>query len=223
MLRVLFFATAFIFSCADYPRVDEIEHTLKHGEEFTDTRNQEVYKTVIIGEQIWMARNLNFSVEKNSLCYGNDTINCRKYGRLYDWAAAMNISEEYDTVTYTHPSKHQGICPSGWHLPSDTEWQTLVEYIGTNVGVKLRAKEDWSDKNDRGDDDYGFAAKPSGFYFSGFRDMVEENEIGYWWSSTEFILDKNLQAYYRDVNTADELSQKKALKTYMFAVRCVKD
>ena len=78
---------------------------------FYDSRDNKFYNMVLIGEQIWMEKNLDFSAE-GSRCYGNDENNCQKYGRLYDWNTAMKA------------------CPSGWHLPSDNEWTKLEKAVG---------------------------------------------------------------------------------------------
>jgi Fibrobacter succinogenes major domain (Fib_succ_major). len=217
----LFFATVFIFSCADYPRIGEIENTFKPEAELKDSRDGQSYPTVRIGSQIWMAKNLDYDTI-GSKCYNDKPKNCDDYGRLYNWATAMNFD-------FGYAQTYRGICPSGWHLPSDAEWRALVEYVGINVGVKLRAKNGWIDKADNGDDDYGFSAKPSGFHNgkSGddakFGDMEYDKQIGYWWSSTEFK-DDTKQAYYRDDNISyDPLHPLHAEKIYMFAVRCIKD
>ena len=111
----------------------------------TDKRDGRTYKTVKIGEQWWMAENLNFHSTK-SWCYGNDGANCNKYGRLYLWGAAMDGAGMWTTngkgcdlfkkvCSPTYPVR--GICPEGWHLPDSTEWKTLFAALGEN---RLRVK-----------------------------------------------------------------------------------
>jgi uncharacterized protein (TIGR02145 family) len=103
---------------------------------FTDTRDGKAYKTTKIGKQTWMAENLDHHGEGGylGLCYGDEPKkkirkpeNCKKYGRLYDWNEAMKA------------------CPSGWHLPDTTEWQTLIDFAGGKdvAGKKLKSKTDW--------------------------------------------------------------------------------
>ena len=76
----------------------------------TDTRDGKIYKTVKIGEQVWMAENLNYEAE-GSRCYNDSTTYCKKYGRLYNWETAMKA------------------CPNGWHLPSEKELHELVYFV----------------------------------------------------------------------------------------------
>ncbi len=106
---------------------------------FTDSRDGQTYKTVKIGTQTWMAQNLNYQTKRGSWCYENSADSCKKYGRLYDWKTAKKA------------------CPAGYHLPSNEDWTTLIDYMGGQVtaGKKLKAKRGWND-NGNGTDDYGF-------------------------------------------------------------------
>ena len=79
---------------------------------FTDPRDGQVYKTVKIGNQTWMAENLNYTDGDSSYCYKDDSSNCEKYGRLYTWNAAIKAA------------------PAGWHLPSKEEWEVLISAVG---------------------------------------------------------------------------------------------
>jgi uncharacterized protein (TIGR02145 family) len=97
---------------------------------FTDDRDGKEYQYTTIGAQIWMAENLNYKAT-NSLCYDNDPVNCEIYGRMYQFS---------DT------SEFKTICPQGWHLPAQEEWDELTESMGggeKKVSDKLRTKEDW--------------------------------------------------------------------------------
>jgi uncharacterized protein (TIGR02145 family) len=164
-----------------------------------DPRDGKTYKTVKIGEQLWMAENLNYEAE-GSKCYDNKPANCEKYGRMYNWNAAMKA------------------CPTGWHLPSDEEWTTLTDFVGApTAGTKLKAKSGWND-NGNGTDAYGFSALPGGA--ASYDDLFET--IGYyglWWSSSELnasyayvyaIFYNNKGTYY------DEFAN-----SGLFSVRCV--
>jgi uncharacterized protein (TIGR02145 family) len=217
------------------------------------------YKTKIIGNQVWMAENLNYDVA-GSKCYGEDgkeyvsydeetdivvfkelsnaeiQANCDKYGRLYDWATAMALPSDCNSRSTSCASqiseKHKGICPSGWHIPSEAEWSTLINYVESISGCnhcagKLLTVGVWNiddvwnsvfgdDYN--GTDDFGFAALPGGFrqgdggYFY--------NAVGVWWSSTEEEHYSGrgygaLSTYlYYSVNYS---------KNFLLSVRCVHD
>ncbi|MDR2595433.1 MAG: fibrobacter succinogenes major paralogous domain-containing protein [Fibromonadaceae bacterium] len=173
---------------------------------FTDTRDGKIYKTVKIGEQVWMAENLNYETS-GSKCYDNKPANCKKYGRLYNWNTAMKV------------------CSNGWHLPSNAEWEVLMETTGgyKTAGKFLKAVSGWKDyegKSGNGEDKFGFYALPGGDcnqndYFNHI------GNFGYWWSSSE---SNSNDAYFRSMGDIDDrvyciISDKGDL----FSVRCLQD
>jgi uncharacterized protein (TIGR02145 family) len=215
------------------------------------------YKTVKIGNQTWMAENLNYAVE-GSKCYGEGgevyedrkgsitlsnaqiQANCAKYGRLYDWSAAMGIDAKYNSQMWNGSDvNHRGICPSGWHLPSEDEWKALVSSVGgsSTAGKHLKTKEGWnscgptgSDKDYLCEDTYGFSALPGGgckygVYFSNVGDS------GDWWSASEFSEIRsddgyimNIYAYIMNMYYASEnVFGGGGDKSLLFSVRCLQD
>jgi uncharacterized protein (TIGR02145 family) len=174
------------------------------------------YKIVKIGEQTWMAENLNCDVS-NSKCYDNKSANCNKYGRLYDWWTAITV------------------CPLGWRLPSNDDWEQLINYIENDKGCTrctakyLKAKSGWQ-KDGNGQDAYGFSALPSGHSYShnNLNNNFSSAGIeGYWWNSNENE-DDDYQAYYQ-VMFYDEMRSyyfgnlTNFYKYFLFSVRCLKD
>jgi uncharacterized protein (TIGR02145 family) len=137
--------------------------TMKNYGSMTD-KGGKTYKTVVIGEQTWMAENLDYEVEF-SKCYDNKPENCEKYGRLYDWLAATEV------------------CPSGWHLPSEAEWKTFTEVAPKyyeNNSLRARSRVGAVDR-------YGFSAIGGGRgRGSSFYDVADD----YWWSATEYDASK---------------------------------
>ena len=165
------------------PCKTETEDNCEYGT-LTDDRDGQTYKTVKIGEQWWMAENLNYaytgvpfkyvlSTDSNLVYYSDSTswcINdsaeyCTKYGRLYTWSAAMDSSGilpgnaangcGYDSIcSPTYPVR--GVCPEGWHLPDSTEWFTLFTAVGgkATAAVVLRSTEGWNDIIDNNGNKY---------------------------------------------------------------------
>ncbi|MDR3000874.1 MAG: fibrobacter succinogenes major paralogous domain-containing protein [Fibromonadaceae bacterium] len=188
---------------------------------FTDSRDSKSYKWVKIGTQTWMAENLNYNVT-GSNCYNNQESNCGTYGRLYNWATAMAINTSCNSqliascgATVTTP--HRGVCPTGWHLPSDAEWTALANFVGTSAGTKLKANSSlWT--SNTGTDDYGFSALPGGGIGSSFYNV---GYYGLWWSSTE--LDASYAwLRYMDAGSSG-VDRYNYYKAGLFSVRCVKD
>jgi len=199
---------------------------------FVDSRDSTSYKWVKIGKQFWMAENLNYAAAV-SRCYGEDgqvdkggyildgsklitlspaeiQVNCDTYGRLYGWQTA-------DTI-----------CPKGWRLPNDADWNVLMKFISpscsdaddsdcTGVGTKLKAISGWNN-NGNGTDDYGFAALPGGYRdVPGSKIYYRVGERGEWWSSKR----TDYTAYYWGISS--ECGHGYTDNAYLRSVRCVKD
>lgn len=181
---------------------------------FTDPRDGKVYRTVKIGNQVWMAENLNYEPKgifgifnsKSNKCYDDNPANSEKYGRLYDWNTAMKVA------------------PPGWHLPTNDEWQILVDFAGGDevAGKKLKAKSGWY-KDNNGTDDFGFSALPGGGSGSNVG-FVGSGKSGNWWSSSEFDYDSNIafrrDMHYNDSKVVRDIGND---KSSMLSVRCLQD
>jgi len=178
----------------------------------------ETYETVVIGTQTWFKRNLNYAVE-GSRCYDDTQENCQKYGRLYDWYTAKSA------------------CPSGFHLPTEEEWDTLVIFVESDqectscAGKHLKSKSGWNDgyyerTSGNGLDSYGFSALPGDFGFSDevyfFTPIFVAG--GYWWSASEY---NSNSAYFLHIDYGNEVVDSPNLvdfhKGSLFSVRCIKD
>lgn len=160
-----------------------------------DSRDGRPYRTMRIGQQTWMAQNLDYRGAANDTgkCY-NDTLGyCARYGRLYTWNEAM----EGAPSSSSKPSGVRGVCPGDWHVPSDTEWQALeialgmtpeiaatVGYRGNGEGSLLRSLEGWIVGNARPFDWYGFRGLPGGYAYSG--GFLYLGYTGAWWTATEY-------------------------------------
>ncbi len=180
---------------------------------FIDSRDNQTYIYVNIGEQTWMAENLNFETDTGSLCYKNDTMNCKAYGRLYGFKIALDV------------------CPNGWELPSDDDWKQLELFLGMDsievnnvgwrssgeVGMKLSSSIGWD--LERGADYYDFKALPGGCcqinrIYSG------KGSSAYFWSSEP---DNSSLARYRQIrNQSKSIRRAISFKSTAYSVRCIK-
>ena len=208
----------------DYPS----SSTSLTGNLLTDTRDGKTYKTTTIGEQTWMAENLNYETA-NSYCNDNDASNCTKYGRFYTWAAAMDSVGTWSTngkgcgynkiCSPTYPVR--GVCPEGWHLPTQTEWNTLFTAVGgqSTAGNMLKSTNGWNSSGN-GTDAYSFSALPAGYrYYDG--SYYYEGDIAAFWSSTEY---DNYYAYNMGLHyDSDGAILYNNYMGFGFSVRCVKD
>jgi uncharacterized protein (TIGR02145 family) len=182
---------------------------------FTDERDGQTYRTVKIGNQVWMAENLRFDVGDGCWCYENSEDNCDKYGRLYTWDAAKKA------------------CPAGYHLPSREEWEELItttaddEYL-YDEDETLKSKE-WNWNNDdgvscNGTDAYGFSALPGGCWKDGV--FVDAGYGGMWWSapvSSSHGFFRFMYNYGLGESVIIMYDYGVVGESYGFSVRCVKD
>lgn len=188
----------------------------------THDSTYQVYKFVKIGVQTWMAENLNYKTATGSSCYDNKEANCAKYGRLYTWATAIGKSDA--TCGYGISCKLslpvQGVCPKGWHIPSQEEFASLVSYLGgqSEAGKKLKSAIGWS-KNGNGDGSSGFAGLPGGLKSNDDKFLNEGSE-GYFWSASE-VDDNHSNVMYLTDSDVGYLSD--YAKVYSFSVRCKKN
>jgi len=211
---------------------------------FKDKRDGKVYKTVTIGEQVWLSENLAYlpsvvgpaTVSKTDPYYyvydydGTDVIAAKAttfyalYGVLYNWPAALTA------------------CPEGWHLPSDAEWTQLENYLiangynydgsteGNKIAKSMAANSGWTTSSYTGavgNTDYPAYRNKSGFTAlpGGYRDNNEPfyyfGNYGYWWSSTETDAS---YAWYRSLySDLSGVIRLKFSKDYGFSVRCLRD
>jgi len=197
---------------------------------YIDTRDgNQAYRTVVINGKTWFAENLNYAGSRGNtgVCYDNNSANCVKYGRLYNWVEAMDIDSRFNGSWWRGSDvKHKGICPAGWHIPSYDEWLELIAYANElrTSGTKLKATSGWNWNNQdnisgNGTDDYGFSALPGGEFFNGRFSLVgfESN----WWSATEMDA-----RGVRSIGMESRLSTVSGgydFKTSRSYVRCVQD
>ena len=216
-------------------------NTASSNNTFTDDRDGQTYKFVTIGNQIWMAENLrynnNLTVDTEGETSDTDpyiyypdgnVANFGTYGYLYNWPAAMNG----ESASEANPSGVQGICPSGWHLPSNAEWTQLKDYLGEeHSGAKLAGRTELWD-SDAGESSYliteseyfgtsGFNALPAGerrgtSYF-------DINRLASFWTATEDN-DYGIYASQRDIhNYVYNIYDDNSDKSWARSIRCVKN
>ncbi|MCX6237368.1 MAG: hypothetical protein NTY07_07405 [Bacteroidia bacterium] len=192
---------------------------------FTDSRDGHVYKMVIIGTQTWMAENLAYlpSVSPNTV----DSYTLPYY-YVYDYIGTV-VSAAKATANFTtygvlyNTAAANSSAPTGWHIPTDTEWNVLVTYLGgiTTAGTKLKSTTGWSGGGN-GDNSSGFNALPNGGKVEGGSFSLLGSEANFWayWTTTSY--DNNYGWCWTIGNTAT-LSRRIMLRQAGWAVRCVKD
>ena len=197
-----------------------------------DERDGQIYRTVKIGKQTWMAENLNYadsaqtpSLEESCWCYEYKDDNCVLYGRHYNWYSVFKPDNPLDCTPYPCKLKQlttdvQGFCPMGWHLPVQTEWQDLFDEVGgaSVAGERLKSVIGWKN-NGNGTDTYGFSAMPAGE-----RDEVMawgySGETALFWSYTD---NGENDPHFVDFSYDRESAVLGSYKYSAISIRCIKD
>jgi uncharacterized protein (TIGR02145 family) len=213
--------------------------TWRCGQILTDSRDGKTYNTVSTGPQCWMAQNLNFgtridgalsqtdngAIEKH--CFDDLESNCDIYGGLYEWNELM----QYDTTEGA-----RGICPVGWHVPSDAAWcwmETFLDatvncedlgwWTGTDAGGKMKepGTTHWLSPNTGATNASGFTAIGGGHLINGIFDRLSKRS--YFWTSTAYEPDTT-NAFYRALGyDFAKIARATLNKSDSFSVRCCKD
>jgi uncharacterized protein (TIGR02145 family) len=221
---LLTLATLFAFSCGSHSSTNQTSTSEEHGDSI---------KAVVIGKQIWMAENLNVNEFQNgdtlyyvrlvaewrkaaleripAYCYANfDSANEKIFGKLYNWFAVGDS---------------RGLCPEGWHVPTDTEHQILRYILGDSGGDKLKSEDTafWKQTSREVIDQTGFGGLPGGaINFEG--EFLKVGTNGFWWSSTESDDSHPNAAYYLGLfDDYPEIGHRVYDKSLGFSVRCVLD
>jgi len=215
-------AMVFFLACSSPSDENKPSSNIVYGTPVT--YGNETYETIVIGTQTWFKRNLNYNPsEGNSWCYGDKEnseesltdaeiqANCVKYGRLYDYATAMTI------------------CPSGFRIPTNADWDKLINYVGDSLtaGTKLKATTGWASyegEGGNGTDDYGFSALPGGCraISDPWGGCLIAGYGSYWWSVDEYN-DNTIAAYYQGIGFIDYVFRDYRGKGFGFSVRCLKN
>jgi uncharacterized protein (TIGR02145 family) len=211
LIHIYVYSGENITKIADTPCASKTYDVVFYACKDLDGKN---YPIVEIGNQWWMAENLDYKSENSIWQYSSDTIN---YGKLYSWNEAISV------------------CPSGWHLPLDNEWEQLAIYINDQngpfqkngddwfgIGEFLKTRSGWYAKdqiNKNGNDYYGFSAQPAGLgYPDGSISRIGGN--GCLWSAENI----SVRAWYRSLfNSSSKYIRSSIEKEGGASVRCIKD
>lgn len=214
----------------------------------TDPRDGQTYRTTKIGNQIWMAENLKFGkftngepdavlvknlYNENGCNLNNNSreqyaSDCEQYGRRYSWTAAMNLNSQLRGIKVSEREiwlEHQGVCPEGWHIPNNADWQELRNFIstqegGNNVATSLQSVHGWGPGRL---DKYGFTAFP---IFVQYYNLLNYYDGAFFWSVDEYNTAKYEERFnyayilYLKKNSVELASVTKEEKLY---VRCLKN
>jgi uncharacterized protein (TIGR02145 family) len=171
-----------------------------------DPRDGKTYKTIKTGSRTWMAENLAYKMNKGCLEY-SDAKNNITFGYLYTWATAKSA------------------CPTGWHMPNNNEFTSLLNFLGGDSIAGGKLKEEgtihWESPNAWATNMSGFTALPGGYWDNSQQTTLGIGQNGIWWSATEF---SPYNAFSMILGSGyDRAIIRKASKNFGFSLRCIKD
>ncbi len=240
--KQLFFVAVFIFTVLSCTKETDGNNEKDNTFGTVEDIDGNVYNTVVIGDQTWMAENIrvttysngdkiplvsdddewvaleNNDTDKAYCFYDNDESEyAEDYGALYTYAAVVN-GESYDGDDV------QGLCPDGWHIPSASEWKELISYVGGSDVAAGLLKESgtshWEMTDSDISDEYSFSALPGGYRYLYDASYNSLGWIGYWWSSSENTA-YDATIFY--MNNSSYVSNRYEAKSNGASVRCVED
>ena len=175
---------------------------------FTDPRDGRQYKTIAIGNQTWMAENLNYETDGGSWVYDNDIANSAIYGRLYSWPIACEA------------------CPPCWSLPSDMDWYNLTKYLGDLMVAGGKMKEvsaaHWNKPNIGATNESGFSALPAGYYFDGkYYDIGKS--ASFWSSKASGYEDQYVWHRFLFHSISAVYRYRYNYTKFAYSIRCIRD
>ena len=206
---------------------------------FIDQRDGQKYKWVRIGDQVWMAENLNYDTQKKSWCYNENPQYCKKYGKLYAYNTAKKA------------------CPGGWSLPTTEDWEQMFQYIAKNQEIRyrtpcinldddgsacvereimniaryLKSPKHWKNNNlEKPRDPYGFSLKPAGYhnfngiFYTGYDGIEKTTHFWAIYESDIFGLNTSESMIYNFFSVNHHIVKERYNKTFSgYSVRCIKD
>ena len=228
------------------PCKTETEDNCEYGT-LVDDRDGQTYKTVKIGNQIWMAENLNYAylqptstLDSSSWCYDNDPENCKKYGRLYLWSAAMDsaalfsddgkkcgLEREFQCGTELccemceiMDRQIRGVCPVGWRMPSEEDWLLVSDGFYASAS-SIKSDNGWNDDGN-GTNSKGLNVLPAGIFSQrsvyGADVFAAIGVTAYFWTSVEMSCREAYYMFVESVSLTDCFP-----KSVGMSIRCLKD
>ena len=190
------------------------------GGTFVDPRDGQRYASVCIGDQTWMAQNLNYDAPGASRCYDDSPGNCTIYGKMYDWPTLMQGASS----STASPSGVQGVCPNGWHVPSLGEFQTLINTLGGNAAASVAMKSTsslWPAPNPGATNSSGFSALPASFGFADGQ-FFGLGGYSYFWTATQNANNISSDVLYL-IRGTDTVISANLVTSDLVPCRCVKN